>query len=388
MNTNKTLGQAWKDFIGLVYDGQVCLATFLEEKLPPLYTPDDQTWWDYRVIRQLTPLQRSNIEKEGISKLDLAGLLNVLIGNWKDISDTQKGFPLAHQMQEIREVLAHLTTEGIKELPVEDIYRHLDTLERFLKVIESDEELIQRVRKSKFDIVPLLLDQELPRDPLSADLTQGAELSRGETGDKGEFSSAPTAETIQSTPVAPKTGVSQDDTTPNTVQHAPVIGDHGKGIPPTPDDTKVYFDRGLPRRSDEQYEAACKACDAAIDKNPDADAYNNCGIVKLSHQQYEEAKGDFERAISLNSDYFPAYTNRAYAQIQLGHYEAAIRSCVEALKQNRDYAPAYTNRGSARRNLGQYGKAIKDYDEALRIDPYFAPAYNGRGLAKKRFRAV
>ena len=190
MNTNELLEQAQLGLMGLLRKGQVCLAAFLEEKLPLLYTPDDKTWWDHRVIRQLKPLQIKKIDQKSIDKLDLAGLLDVLIGNWKDISDVQGGFPLAHQMMEIRHVVqAHETTEEIEELSVEDIYRHLDTLERFLKVIEGDEHLIQRVRSSKFNMVPLLLDQELPRDPLPADLTRGFEPSQGETGAKA--SSAP-----------------------------------------------------------------------------------------------------------------------------------------------------------------------------------------------------
>ena len=191
MNTNELLEQAQLGLMGLLRKGQVCLAAFLEEKLPTLYTPDDKTWWDHRVIRQLKPLQIKKIDQKSIDKLDLAGLLDVLIGNWKDISGVQGGFPLAHQIMEIRHVVqAHSTTEDIKELSVEDIYRHLDTLERFLKVIEGDEHLVQRVRNSKFNMVPLLLDQELPRDPLSGGSNSGA-LNRAKAKQGAKASSAP-----------------------------------------------------------------------------------------------------------------------------------------------------------------------------------------------------
>ena len=255
MNTNALLKQTRGDLSGLIADGQVCLATFLQKKLPSPYRPDDKTWWNNRVIPHLTPNQKKVITEESIDKLDLAGLLNVLIGNWKKISRTREGFPLAHQMLEIRQTLAHSTTEDLKELSVEDIYRHLDTLERFLKVIEGNKELIQRVRSSKFNMVPLLLDQKLPRDPLPAEVKQGF----GETLAISEFRSAPAAKPIQSTSVAPKTDVSQDVAAPNTVQHAPVIGGHGRIVHLTPDDTQVYVNRGLPKLSDEQYEAASKS---------------------------------------------------------------------------------------------------------------------------------
>ena len=249
-------------------------------------------------------------------------------------------------MMEIRHVVqAHETTEEIEELSVEDIYRHLDTLERFLKVIEGNKELIQRVRSSKFNMVPLLLDQKLPRDPLPADLTPGFEPNQGETGGKGEFPTAPAAEAIHPTSVAPESDGSQNIAPPSTGQHP--LGGHGRTVPLTTDDTKVYFDRGLPKLSDEQYEAALKACDAVVDQDPkSADAYNNRGIVKLRHGQYETAIMDFNTAISRNSDYVPAYTNRAAAKIGLGQYKAAIRNCDAALNLNPNDAPAYTRRGS------------------------------------------
>ena len=39
MNTNVLLERAQLDLIGLLRKGQVCLAAFLEERLPPLDTP-------------------------------------------------------------------------------------------------------------------------------------------------------------------------------------------------------------------------------------------------------------------------------------------------------------------------------------------------------------
>ena len=53
---------------------------------------------------------------------------------------------------------------------------------------------------------------------------------------------------------------------PNYVRACDASG-HGKAIPPVLDEGKVYFDRGLPRLSDEQYEAAIEACDADVDQN-------------------------------------------------------------------------------------------------------------------------
>ena len=49
-------------------------------------------------------------------------------------------------MQTVRNRWAHANTEGF---PVDDVYRDLDTLQRFAGVIGADDELIQTVRATK-----------------------------------------------------------------------------------------------------------------------------------------------------------------------------------------------------------------------------------------------
>lgn len=50
------------------------------------------------------------------------------------------------EMQTIRNRWAHTNTEGV---PVEDVYRDLDTLQRFAAVVESGEDFIQEIRATK-----------------------------------------------------------------------------------------------------------------------------------------------------------------------------------------------------------------------------------------------
>ena len=125
------------------------LAEFLEEQLPPLF--DD--WWNKAVINTLSFQQKRRLKQRNItslSGLDLAGLLRVLDQNWYQISNNLDLTPEARhfvkEMQTVRNRWAHTDTEGF---PVDDIYRDLDTLQRFAIVIDADEKLIQDLQETK-----------------------------------------------------------------------------------------------------------------------------------------------------------------------------------------------------------------------------------------------
>lgn len=118
------------------------LALFLEKVLPTLF----EDWWKQAVLNNISFHQRQRLEKhniESLISLDLAALLRVLDQNWYHISTklhlTSEDRHFVKEMQTIRNRWAHSGTEGF---PVEDVYRDLDTLQRFSKVIDADEDLL------------------------------------------------------------------------------------------------------------------------------------------------------------------------------------------------------------------------------------------------------
>lgn len=127
----------------------VQLAVFLERELPPLF--DD--WWTKAVVNTLSFQQKRRLEQHNITSLgglDLAGLLRVLDQNWYQISNrlnlTSEVRHFVKEMQTVRNHWAHTDTEGF---PVDDIYRDMDTLQRFAVVIGADNTLIQDLRETK-----------------------------------------------------------------------------------------------------------------------------------------------------------------------------------------------------------------------------------------------
>lgn len=131
------------------------LARYLEKILPLLY--DD--WWNEAVIDRLSFLQKQQVEQRGLDSLtflDLAALLRVLDQNWYKIS-MEMNLPsearhFVKEMQTVRNRWAHAGTETF---PNEDVYRDLDTLQRFAAVIEADDIFIQKIRSTKTSLLNL-----------------------------------------------------------------------------------------------------------------------------------------------------------------------------------------------------------------------------------------
>jgi ATP-dependent helicase HepA len=138
-----------KDISGLLTKATKQLAFFLEGLLPTLF----DNWWNQAVISNLSFQQRRRMEQRNIGSLatlDLAALLRVLDKNWYQISSklnlTSEARHFVKEMQTIRNRWAHAGTEGF---PIEDVYRDLDTLQRFSTVIGADDILLQEVRATK-----------------------------------------------------------------------------------------------------------------------------------------------------------------------------------------------------------------------------------------------
>ncbi|HLF86563.1 MAG TPA: Swt1 family HEPN domain-containing protein, partial [Nitrospiria bacterium] len=133
----------------LLQKAATSLAAYLEKVLPPHF----EDWWKQAVLNSLSLQQRRRVEQRGLGSLaalDLAALLRVLDQNWYQIATkldlTSEARHFVKEMQTIRNRWAHATTEGF---PLEDVYRDLDTLQRFAAVIGADDTFVQEVRSSK-----------------------------------------------------------------------------------------------------------------------------------------------------------------------------------------------------------------------------------------------
>ena len=131
------------------------LSTFLKKILPTLF----EDWWKQAVIANLSFQQQRQVEQrrlESLESLDLAALLRVLDQNWYQISTrlnlSSESRHFVKEMQTVRNRWAHTGSEGF---PSEDVYRDLDTLQRFATLIDSDEKFVEEIRSIKSSLIEM-----------------------------------------------------------------------------------------------------------------------------------------------------------------------------------------------------------------------------------------
>ncbi len=125
------------------------LCSYLEEVLDT----DEPDWWTKQVYPCLSFQQQRIVKEKKISslaRLDLSCLLRVLDQNWHFISQRRELSSEARhyvkEMQSVRNRWAHV---GSLTVPADDVYRDLDTLERFVAVVGAEEGQIDAIRAVK-----------------------------------------------------------------------------------------------------------------------------------------------------------------------------------------------------------------------------------------------
>jgi tetratricopeptide (TPR) repeat protein len=72
---------------------------------------------------------------------------------------------------------------------------------------------------------------------------------------------------------------------------------------------------------------------------------------------------DYDKAIEISPDYFPAFYNRGVTKQADGDLDGAAADFTKTIELKPDYAPAYTARGSIRQFKGDNGGAKADYQQ-------------------------
>ena len=89
-------------------------------------------------------------------------------------------------------------------------------------------------------------------------------------------------------------------------------------------------------------------------------------LAKAEIKQYTEAIADYDKALELDPNFAPAYTNRGNAKADLKEYTEAID---QSHRTRPKLCTSLHNRGNAKYELKQYTEAIADYDKAIELDP-------------------
>jgi ATP-dependent helicase HepA len=139
--------------LALLNESTPTVRRFFAEALPRI----SADWWNTCVVRNLTEQQARVVRQKGVNSLDgldLAALLRVFAANYFEISNAadlpRETRSWLKELQQVRNRWAHHT--GGEERP-DDLFRDLDTLERFLGAIGGDAALIATIRGRKATVL-------------------------------------------------------------------------------------------------------------------------------------------------------------------------------------------------------------------------------------------
>ena len=114
----------------------------------------------------------------------------------------------------------------------------------------------------------------------------------------------------------------------------------------------------------------------ARQKSPDlVRPYNNLGEAHDKLGNFDQAIGEFNRALKINPNYFFGLNNIGNVYGKQGKYGEAINYFKKALDQKSDYSPAHYNIARAYHLVGKKKEAAESYRLAIRFNPYFEQAF-------------
>jgi Flp pilus assembly protein TadD len=94
----------------------------------------------------------------------------------------------------------------------------------------------------------------------------------------------------------------------------------------------------------------------------------------------DKAIADYTNVIKLEKDAPVVYNYRGYAYAEKGDQAKAIQDYTQAIALSSDYGDAWFNRAYSYREQGEYDKALADFSKLIQLEPKNAAAYNQRGI--------
>lgn len=120
---------------------------------------------------------------------------------------------------------------------------------------------------------------------------------------------------------------------------------------------------------------------AAYARKLESWAHNKRGELLADAGQDDEALGDFQTAIKLDSTNWRALHNRGVSYASRTQFAEAAADFDEVIRAQPNFASAWFNRGELRSQNNDFAGAIGDYDQALKLHPKDPAALVGRGHA-------
>ncbi len=145
---------------------------------------------------------------------------------------------------------------------------------------------------------------------------------------------------------------------------------------------KVAYRQGLNLMKQGNVNGALAMFDKCISLDPQyGPAYIDRGAAYLQVNQPEKAVTDSNLALNLLPDNSGVFCNRGIAYWKLNQRQKALEDFSKVISLSPDDHLGYMNRGAALVELGQYENGIADLTKAIGINPKVARPYHNRSVA-------
>jgi tetratricopeptide (TPR) repeat protein len=122
-------------------------------------------------------------------------------------------------------------------------------------------------------------------------------------------------------------------------------------------------------------------CIPVLAYSGDAIGWFEQGNALIKTKNYSEAIVVYDKAITLEPDYFEAWNAKADALNRAQQFTEALAASDRVIALNPNYVQGWINRGYILYNLGRYDEELKAYDTAINIDPASPDAWFNKGYS-------
>ena len=135
--------------------------------------------------------------------------------------------------------------------------------------------------------------------------------------------------------------------------------------------------------SEQNYEGADYYFQEALKLDPCfKDALNNLGVLNSNRKRFDVAIDYFNKAVSCDAGFLPAYFNRANSFYESKEYYRLLNDADIILKVKPDTAVVFVLRGLALSKLRKYDDALTAFSKAIELEPANPEHYINRGTVK------
>lgn len=145
-------------------------------------------------------------------------------------------------------------------------------------------------------------------------------------------------------------------------------------------DEQYYVDLGRQLESSRKWPQAIAMYRKALNKNASLwPLHVLIGNIFHWHADYQNAIGEYEKAIQIFPENYEAWYNLGNSQADAGDQEQAIRCYRESLRIKSDFHLAIKELGVLFQQQGRIEEAFAFYQEALKIEPNYAEGHASLG---------